>query len=118
MIELAAIDTALGLFKQMLSLKDGKRTNKQLLFEKTIEPLFTQLEPISNEYRQIIVDLLNALSDDNCNLYLMLKTLNARRDGIVMARNKITGFARGLNAVITDGPSEHRYYYLRNISDN
>lgn len=95
MIELAALDHALGLFKTLIDLRNSRRDDRRTVFEKTIQPLFESLTPIVSEYHSAMVEARDGLRFSS-TLNQVLAGFRGRRDKIVMARGTIIGLLNGL----------------------
>jgi hypothetical protein len=93
MLELATLKTAVDLFKGLIEILDRGRLNRQRVFKELIQPLFESLEPITNEYYEIIAEARTSLSAESPDLGAVLLRIEERRDKIIMARSKIFGMA-------------------------
>lgn len=92
MFELAGLSTFLDIFQKAFGLIEKRRDQKRRLFEEIIEPIYTQLSPVVDEYYEFFRGCRDEFSETEFKYWSMALVLRRKkREEMVFARNKVVG---------------------------
>jgi hypothetical protein len=94
MLDVGVIKSVIDLFNSLLALIDRGAKERRDAFERTIKPLYGDLQRITNEYYQIIEHARVALEETDPDLSSIVRDVKSKRADMIMARNEIIGQIR------------------------
>jgi hypothetical protein len=91
MIEVATLKSIVDLFKQLLSIVNGRAKARRDSFDRTFKPLYDRMEIVAKDYYAAVSKTASQLNDPSPDYRKILKELEASRAAIAIARNGVLG---------------------------
>jgi hypothetical protein len=94
----------LSLIDRLIKLVELRQTDKKQLFNDVVEPLFTQLQPVVDDYFSLFrrARLSAEKSRNNDDLQQAVEEIRTQRENLVHARLAVVQFAETLQSQVHD----------------